>query len=195
MNLVPTWDLFILIFCVIIIAYSFIIGRDRTVKIIISSYIAILAADGVGNLVFTHFLAPDATFPVLNIGLGSEYLAIIKVIGFIAAIVLVTLHGSFSADAKDDGSHLVSIGITMLYGALSAALIVSAILVYVSGGSFVTAFVKDVSVMPSDLARSIYVQSQLAKLMIDNSALLFSLPALAFIISSFTVHKPAAEEK
>jgi|SRR3989338_5809750 len=194
MNLVPTWDLFILIFAVIIIAYSFIIGRDRTIKIIISSYIAILAADGIGNLAYTHLLGPGATFPIMSISLENEYLALIKVVGFIATIVLMTLHGSFEADINDGNSHLVSLAVTMFYGIMSAALIVSAILVYVSGGSFVTAFMKEVSVLPSELAKSIYNQSQLAKMMIDNSALLFSLPAVAFVVSSFTVHKPKAEE-
>ena len=187
MNLVPTWDLFILIFGVIIIAYSFIIGRHRTVKIIISSYIAILAADGIGNLLYTHFLAPDATFPALKLSLGSEYLAMIKVVGFIAAIVLMTLHGSFEAEIKDGGNQVVSVATTMLYGVLSAALIVSAILVYVSGGSFVTAFIKEAAITPSELSRSIYTQSQIAKLLIDNSALIFSLPAVVFIVNSFVL--------
>src|SRR3990167_525099 len=104
MNLVPTWDLFILIFAVIIIAYSFIIGRDRTIKIIISSYIAILAADGIGNLAYTHLLGPGATFPIMSISLENEYLALIKVVGFIATIVLMTLHGSFEADINDGRS-------------------------------------------------------------------------------------------
>ena len=45
-----SWDLFVIVFFAVIIAYSFIIGRNQTLKVIIASYIAILASDGIGNL-------------------------------------------------------------------------------------------------------------------------------------------------
>lgn len=186
MTLLPTWDLFIIIFAILIVAYSFIVGRDRTVKIIIGTYIAILSADGIGNLLFNHLLGPDATVPLFNFSLGSSYIILIKIICFVSLIVILTLKGAFEADVNDFDGHIASIAISSLYGLLSAGLIVSAILVYVSGGSFITAFLTDIVPQPSELAHSIYDQSIIAKAMIDNSALIFALPAVTFIISSFT---------
>ena len=54
-----SWDLFVIVFFTVIIAYTFIIGRNQAVKIIISTYIAILAADGVGNIVERYFLGQE----------------------------------------------------------------------------------------------------------------------------------------
>jgi hypothetical protein len=58
-NLRLSWDLFIIVFFGVIIAYSFIIGRNQTLKIIIATYMAILTADGLGNL-FQTYLLPTA---------------------------------------------------------------------------------------------------------------------------------------
>ncbi len=50
MNIQLTWDLFILVFFVVIVAYSLIIGRGNTLKVILGTYVAALAADAFGNI-------------------------------------------------------------------------------------------------------------------------------------------------
>ena len=42
---------FILVFFLIIVSYSVMIGKDQTLKVILSSYIAILASDAVSSIV------------------------------------------------------------------------------------------------------------------------------------------------
>ena len=49
MNVTLTWDLFIIVFFAVIITYSFIIGRREAIKIIIATYIAIVAVQGSGT--------------------------------------------------------------------------------------------------------------------------------------------------
>ena len=58
MNIVLSWDLFIVVFFSVIIAYSFIVGRNQTIKIIIGTYMATLAADGVANLAHKYLGGP-----------------------------------------------------------------------------------------------------------------------------------------
>ena len=50
MNIELSWDLFVLVFFVVIMAYSLIIGRDNTLKVILGTYVAALTADAAGNL-------------------------------------------------------------------------------------------------------------------------------------------------
>jgi lipoprotein signal peptidase len=59
MNLLLSWNLFIIAIFIVIIAYSYIIGINKTVKTIIASYLAILAADGIGNIFKDYFLTSD----------------------------------------------------------------------------------------------------------------------------------------
>ncbi|MDP7069092.1 MAG: hypothetical protein QF815_01075, partial [Candidatus Peribacteraceae bacterium] len=64
MTITPTWDLFIIVFFGLVITYSFIIGKHEAVKIIISTYIAILAVEGMGNIIAR--MSGDST-PILNV--------------------------------------------------------------------------------------------------------------------------------
>ena len=79
MQLLPTWDLFIIVFFAIIIAYSFIVGRNSTLKIVIASYLAILTADGFGNMIDRFFLSPAALVETPT-SFGPESLIIFKIL-------------------------------------------------------------------------------------------------------------------
>lgn len=180
MNFTPTWDLFILVFFAIIVAYSFIIGRNATLKIIISSYIAILATDGVGNLVDRLLLSEN---PVINIftAADSSSLIVLKILIFVTAIVLLTVRGSFFVETPSERSVLLNLTITGTFGFLSAGLIISTVLVYISGGTFVTD--PTATFIPTGL--NIAADSMLARTMTENYNFWFSMPAIALLIASF----------
>jgi len=55
MNIDLSWDLLIIVVFAFVIGYSFIVGINRTLKIIIGVYLASLAADSIGNLA-NHYL-------------------------------------------------------------------------------------------------------------------------------------------
>ncbi|MBP7057121.1 hypothetical protein KBB08_01375 [Candidatus Gracilibacteria bacterium] len=180
MYLAPTWNLFILILFTVIVAYSLIIGSNRTAKIILSSYVAVLAADGLGNLFYTFFTNPNRVFSLVTIQSASQTLVTVKILLFIGLIILLTLRGGFEPTVDPKGSNLWVFLVNIVLGTLSAGLIVSAILVYFSGGSFLPS----VGFTPTDIAKSIYEQSPIARLMIDQNSLWFSLPGIAMIIRS-----------
>ncbi|MDD3066950.1 MAG: hypothetical protein PHO48_03925 [Candidatus Gracilibacteria bacterium] len=176
MQILPTWDLFIIVFFAIIIAYSFIVGRNSTIKIIIATYLAILTADGIGNMIDKFFLSGEALMNT-GVGGGAETLVVIKILVFVLTILLVTVKGSFFVDLGRDDSIITLLATNGAFGFLSAGLIISTILVYIGGGGFVGAI--------SGLGLDITTDSQLAKIMTENYNLWFSLPAFAFVLISF----------
>lgn len=186
MDLRLTWDLFILVFFGIIIAYSFILGKDATLKIILGTYAAALAADAAGNL-FGKYFATSKSFlsAMSSLGLGGEKDAAIiaKVAIFIILIILLTIKGSFTVEAHGGRSGAMRALLTGVYGFLSAALIVSTVLMYVSGISFITG-----SFSPG--AASILAfsgQSPFIQKMLDYYNFWFLAPVVAILIGSFLV--------
>ena len=96
MDIRLSWDLFVLVFFGIVIAYSFIIGRNQTLKVIIACYMAILSADGLGNI-FKQYIFP--AMPSLQSGTEADTaLIFLKIFVFVLAIVLIAIKGGFYVD-------------------------------------------------------------------------------------------------
>ncbi len=176
-----SWDLFVIVFFTIIIAYTFIIGRNQAVKIIISTYIAILASDGIGNLIERYFLGDSPVIQTLDFTTTEGKLVLTKIMIFIFSIVLITTRGKFHINMSRSSSMIVRMVLALTYGILSAGLITSTVLIYASGASLV----QESSIIINDAVLGIYRQSQLVRLMINNYSVWFSLPAIAFVVSSF----------
>lgn len=181
MNIELSWDLFIIVIFALVIAYSFIIGKNRTIKVLIGTYIAILAADGIGNLASTYLFQVDfmqkvATF--FDMPLGESATIIIKVVVFIAAIVILAQRGGFSVESNADNHLFFDGALTLFFGFLTATLAVSTILVFVGGSSF--AF----GAGPVSTSIELYRSSTLVKLMVENHNLWFSLPAISLVVAS-----------
>ena len=171
MDIRLSWDLFIIVFFAVIIAYSFIIGKDRTLKVVIGTYLAILTADGIGNL-FQQYLLPS--IPSLQGDIGVQVLVLLKILVFIAVIVVIAVKGSFSVSIFANKELFAKVFVTFLFGFLNAGLIVSTILVFISGFSFVNGFYGMMT------TTSFYYESELVRLMVDNYNIWFALPAIAF---------------
>lgn len=180
-----SWDLFVIVFFTVIIAYSFIIGRNQSVKIIISAYIAILASDGIGNIIERYFLGDEPVVGALNLANDESSLILIKIVIFIFTIVLITTRGKFEINMTRSNSMMMRVMLSLTYGILSAGLITSTILIYASGASLV----QESSIIINEAVLEIYRESQLVRLMINNYNAWFSLPAIAFVISSFFGHE------
>lgn len=178
-----SWDLFIVVIFAVIVAYSFIIGRENTLKVIVGSYIAILAADGIGNL-FKQYVLSSKQFILLMkfLGAGSEDKSIImiKVVVFIAAIVILALRGGFEIRSGRLKGGVIGMIMTLIFGFLSAGLVISTLLIYASGASFVAG---NLNIVNNTLAEA-YSQSSLVKMMIDNYNFWFALPAVSFVVAS-----------
>lgn len=177
-----SWDLFVIVFFAVIIAYSFIIGRNQTLKVIIASYIAILTADGIGNLIKYYFIGDNAA-ATATVSLTNETggLVVIKIFIFVLTIVLVATRGRFTMNMSRPASSIINVILTLTYGVLSAGLITSTILIYTSGSSLV----QESNVIMNEAVLAMYRNSVMVQTMINNYNIWFSLPAITFVISSF----------
>lgn len=178
-----SWDLFVLVIFAVIIAYSFIIGKENTLKVIIGSYIAILSADGIGNLFKTYVMTNKQAMGFLKLfGLGGEdkTMILIKVLVFILAIIILSMKGGFEVKATSHHHGVIGLILTLIFGFLSAGLVVSTLLIYASGASFVSG---NVNIANNTLAVA-YADSNMVKLMIDNYNAWFAMPAVAFLVTS-----------
>lgn len=177
-----SWDLFVVVVFTVIIAYSFIIGKENTLKVIIGSYIAILTADGLGNLFKQYILTSKQVMMFLRMfELNNEdkTMILFKVLVFILAIVIISMKGNLEIRSLKHHS-IINLILTLIFGFLSAGLVVSTLLIYVSGASFVSG---TINITNNTLAAA-YTESQMVKMMIDNYNFWFALPAVCFLVSS-----------
>src|SRR3989339_803311 len=175
-----SWDLFIIVFFSVIIAYSFIIGKSKTLKLIIASYLALLAADGIGNLAYKILLTQSQFIKIFNVDTADKLIIIFKVLCFIIGIVLISIKGGFEVDTLIEKSVLLRSFSTFIFGFMSAGIIISTILTFTLGNSFLDggAFASQTTSL------NIYNESAFAKIMVQNFNLWFSLPALTIILVS-----------
>ncbi len=178
-----SWDLFVIVIFTVIVAYSIIIGREKTLRVTIATYLAILTADGIGNLFKQYFFSNKEFTSILHLaGIGIEdyTLILVKILVCITAIVIVTIKGSFTVSSNFLKGGAVGVIMNMIFGFLSAGLLISTFLVYSSGASFVAGSVT----MTNQTLSEAYGQSEMIRMMIDNYNFWFSVPSLAFIITS-----------
>ena len=181
-----TWDLFIIVFFTLILSYSFIIWYNKTLKIILSSYIAILVADwiwnSIANLVFRDF-------PELNIFFFKEWdpvFIIFKISLFIISLVVLSVNWWFEVEWVEAETKLHEVIYTLIFWGLSALLIISVILVFSSWASFLQWWGLDIV---NSAIKSMYDSSFLVQLIVLNYNLIFIIPAVIFVILSLTSEK------
>ena len=187
-----SWDLFIVVFFVVVISYSFIVGLSRNLKILISSYVSILVADGFSEILRKYFFSQDPLIPIFKVENNENTFIIFKISIFVIFMVLFVIRGNFSINLRTKPTGFLGWASNASFGFLNAGIITATILRYVSGASFV-----DGTGEPANSALfSIYSQSKLVKLMIDNYNFWFSLPALVFItISLFMSSRDSGSEE
>ena len=190
MNVNLSWDLFILVFFAVVVAYSFIIGRNQTSKVIAATYIGILCADGLGNFFgkyfanstnFVHFMKYFAIG-----GSGDQLTAFFKVLILIVFVVVTAIRGSFNFDLEGNQPMGIRMVILMLLGILSAGLMISAMLIFVDGNSLIMPVANHGTVLST-----IYQQSRMVRIMIDYANLWFVLPGVGLMLASVFGKKAA----
>lgn len=183
MSLNLSWDLLVLVFFGTVVAYSFIVGRNRVLKVISASYMGILSADALGNILAKYVFHREVVLKVAklaSIQTPDQAMAAFKVLVLVLIIVLLTVRGSFEFSAEDDRPFSIKTGTNLLFGLLSAGLIISALLIFATGGSLIA----DVIMIDNPLGE-IYAQSRVVRYMVDYKNVWFCLPALAMIFLSF----------
>lgn len=189
MNITLSWDLFVLVFFVVIVAYSFIVGRDNTLRIILGTYVSMIAADAAGILFGLTLGGTKLLANILRMSsLSSEKEAIVfvKLAVFVVFVVLFAIKGAFQVNTSSDRSPVVKIFLSAFYAVMSAGLIISAILVFISGVSFAGG-----GVTPATALFGVYNESTLIREMLNYSYVWFALPAFAFLLHSLYTKKSA----
>ncbi|MEK7591514.1 MAG: hypothetical protein AAB489_04910 [Patescibacteria group bacterium] len=178
MNVTLTWDLFIIVFFAVIITYSFIIGRREAIKIIIATYIAIVAVQGIGNVLQRVLAEASDVLLTLGISMEASLLSTFKLVLFIVIIIALAIKAGIAVTYEKEPGMPLNAALTGLFGFTTAGLLLSTMLTYTAG---VPLLDKNLPAVAS--LSPIIQQSQLMQLMILNQDLWFSLPALALLVA------------
>ncbi len=176
MDLTLSWDLFVIVFFGIVISYSYIIGKHESVKVIVFSYIAIVAGQGIGNLLERLSTESAPMLAELGLTIDITILGSTKLVIFIATIVFLSVRGGFDVEYKNEAGSATNIALTGLFGFATAGLLLSTLLTFIGGMPLLSS--------TPELAASlspIVEQSRLMRVMIIYQDAWFSAPALLLI--------------
>ena len=178
--MIPSWDLLISAIFVAIIAFSFIVGKDITLKIIIAAYISILATDGLSYLIYQLFFSPDPVISVFNLSAPATTQITVKLFLFVVCVVILTSRGAFSAEFPGSTSGMLGSFVQAALGFLLAALITSTLLVFLAGECFLPA----IECQSSTLANFITQGSNFGAQLLSKAYVWFMLPAVVLVLAS-----------
>ena len=183
MDLALTWDLLVIVFFAVICAYSFIVGKHESVKIIIATYISIIAIQGLGNLLAQGSMFASSYLQMLGFGLEPGTISIIKLVTFVGLIIFLAIRGGFDMEyAKDLGS-LVDTLLVGAFGFSTAGLLMIALLTFVAGSPLL-----DPNLVLAAPLQPLLVNSQLVQILVQYQDVWFALPAILLIILGFVAH-------
>ena len=176
MDILLTWDLFVIVFFGIVMSYSFIIGKHESIKIIVFTYIAIVAGQGLGNM-FQQLSSITEPY-LLNLGLSVD----VKILGstklfiFIATIILLASRGGFEVHYTKESSSVANALLTACFGFAKAGLLLSTVLTFIAAAPLL-----DAGLAQAAALSPIVQGSRLMEIMIVYQNLWFSFPALLLI--------------
>lgn len=179
MDLTLSWDLFIIFFFAVVIAYSFIIGKHQTLTILVATYIAVLATQGIGNLLQRLIGETQPVvqiFSILGVTINVSSLSLTKLILFMIAIICIALQGGVNVEYGNSHSSTINMIATGLFGFGTAGLIIMALLTFVAGMPIL-----DPTLGQQPMILPLMQGSSLVKFMILNQDMWFALPALFLI--------------
>ncbi len=179
MDLTLTWDLFVIVFFAVVITYSFIIGKHESVKIIIASYIAVVAVQGIGNLL-ARIATDDPMFSMLGITVDITLLSTTKLVLFVAAVIFLAVRGGFEIEFKREPGGTIDLVLTGMFGFATAGLLLSTLLTYVADVPILSKTIADTATIAS-----IVQGSQLMTTMVTYQDLWFAGPALLILATGF----------
>ncbi|HRH94166.1 MAG TPA: hypothetical protein PKV72_06590 [Candidatus Peribacteria bacterium] len=180
MSLTLSWDLFVVVFFAIITCYSFIIGKNQAMKVILATYISIIATQGIGNVIVRLTGESTALMQVMGVAFNFTVLSVVKIFLFALFIILFAIRSGIDLTYSRESGTTMNVVFTALFGFATAGLIVSTILTYATTNGIISASsLSDVAVQP------VLQGSALMQLMILNQDIWFTLPAFLIIAAGF----------
>lgn len=176
MEIELTWDLIVVVFFAVVMAYSFIVGKDESVKIVIASYIAILSVQAAGNLLELLLGYSDTAADLLGFALERNVIAGIKLVLFMAMIIILSVRGGFEMQYARDIGGIWETVLIALFGVTTAGLLLTALLTFVAAKPLL-----DTTLSQAPLLSAILAESPLMQIMVDYQNIWFCLPAFILL--------------
>lgn len=186
MDIPLTWNLAIVAGLMLIFGYNFILGQKDTVKLIICTYISIFAADGIASILKEYVLDPSGGVQSLVGDHEVEIFSWIRLVLFLLIIVIFVIKSGFHIHLGHHKHWLLRGVIHGIFSGICAVLLMTTVLVYLAGISVVEGLL-----YAQEL--NIYSSSSVARILIDYMSIWFTLPAVAFLVTSF-VFEEALED-
>ncbi len=180
MQLSLSWDLFIVVFFAIVMSYSFIIGKQKSMKIIVAAYISVIAVQGIGNVLARVLMNSGMTMESMGIPIDVTMIALAKIFLFALCIIVFVLRSGIDVSYDKDAGSILSMVYTGLFGFSTAGLVVSTILTYAAGSGIL-----DSTLAAHGTIVPLAAGSTLMQLMILNQDLWYTLPAFLIIALGF----------
>jgi hypothetical protein len=183
MDLTLSWDLFIVFFFSVVTAYSFIMGKHQTLTILIAIYIAILATQGMGNVLIRFSGESEPVFKifqVMGVTLNVSTISVTKLILFMVAVICIALKGGFHVEHGTSHSSTVALIATGLFGFATAGLIVMALLTFIAGAPIL-----DPTLGKREILAPLMQSSYFVQMMVVNQDVWLSLPAVLLVAFGF----------
>lgn len=176
MDLTLSWDLFVIIFFGIVISYSFIIGKHESVKIIVFTYIAIVAGQAAGNILQDATLSSSPLLKSIGLSIDITVLGGTKLFIFVATIILLAIRGGFDVAYGKESNTVANSVLTGLFGFATAGLLLSTLLTFVAGVPIL-----DPSLATTEALLPILGKSKLLEAIVVYQDLWYVFPALLLI--------------
>jgi hypothetical protein len=159
----PSVDVFIGLFFLFGVAYSFIFNREKIVTTLCSVYVGIVIAGSFSQTIFDFFNGNKVVANQLWIR-GNASTSTIAIILLLASVILIS--GAIKVGKKGEESSMLDV---LLYGTLSVALILSSVMGFLP-----------------EATRNHYIEiSQVAKYLHNWHTLFVVLPPIILIIMNF----------
>lgn len=180
MEITLSWDLMVIVFFAVVIAYSFIVGKDESIKIVIASYISILAVQGIGNILSMFFQNAGSMTAFLGMEVNNNIVSTAKLIIFVAMIIFLAIRGGFEMQSSSSLGGIVEPIITAAFGIATAGLLLTALLTFIAARPLL-----DLTLINAPLLAPLLQQSTLVRWMVVYQHVWFSLPALLLLVIGF----------
>lgn len=178
MSLTLSWDLLIILFVVLVVAYSFIVGKDASVKIIVATYISVVAVEALGNIAL--LITNASTASMVGLSLSPDVLAIGKLVLFAFAVVFMAMKGGISVDMGSGFGTAWDLAISSALGLSTSTLLLASLVTYITGKPLL-----DPMLASAPALGGVELTSPLVGAIVEYQHAWFAIPAILLLVISF----------
>jgi hypothetical protein len=185
MNVTLSWDLLIILFVALVVAYSFIVGKEASIKIIVATYISLVAVEAIGDIAL--LLTNASTASMVGLSLPPDVLVIGKTVLFAVAVVFMAMKGGINIEAGGGFGTAWDIAVSAALGFSTAALLLASLVTYITGKPLL-----DRTLASADALGGVELTSPLVGAIVDYQHVWFALPAVILLVIGFVGSRESA---